>query len=82
MMAVYVSVNTLGKGLEKAGVNGRVSTHAFRHTAAAHFLTEGVPMRHVQEFLGHSMISTTDRYYGHLVANALDELPAALLRRA
>ena len=74
--------NALKKILEKSGVGGRVSTHAFRHTCAAHMYSNGVSQKLVSKYLGHRLVSTTDEYYGHLVSDALDELPAALLRRA
>ena len=76
------SLNTLKKILQKTGINGRVSTHAFRHTCAAHLFDKGTPMKKGQRFLGHTMLATTDKYYGHLTSDSLDELPAALLRRA
>ena len=74
--------STLKKILVESGVGGRASSHAFRHTCAGHMLSKGVSLNLVSKYLGHTMISTTDAYYGHLVSNALDELPAALLRRA
>jgi len=74
--------STLKKILVESGVGGRASSHAFRHTCAAHMLSKGIPLNLVSKYLGHTMISTTDSYYGHLVSNALDELPAVLLRRA
>ena len=72
----------LKKILVESGFGGRASSHAFRHTCAAHMLGKGVSLNLVSKYLGHTMISTADAYYGHLVSNALDELPAALLRRA
>ena len=38
--------------------------HTMRHTTAAHMLEAGVPIMAIKNFLGHSSISTTDRYAG------------------
>jgi site-specific recombinase XerD len=45
-------------------------------------LSNGISLNLVSKYFGHTLISTTDASYGLLVLNALDELPAAFLRRA
>jgi len=39
-----------------------IGWHLLRHTFASHLVQKGVPMKAIQELLGHSNISTTMRY--------------------
>ena len=45
-----------------AGITKRVTPHTFRHTFASLLLEEGVDIKYIQEFLGHSTIVTTQIY--------------------
>jgi integrase len=63
--------------LERAGVR-RVRFHDLRHTYATLMIATGANMKLLQEQLGHESISTTIRYYGHLLPSAYEGVGAKL----
>ena len=43
-----------------------IRLHDLRHSCASNLLASGVPMKEIQEWLGHSNFSTTADVYSHL----------------
>jgi integrase/recombinase XerD len=58
-MAVW---NIIKEAAQRANVSGHISPHTLRHSFATHLLEGGCDLRIVQEFLGHSSITTTEIY--------------------
>lgn len=52
--------------LKKSGINRSYSMHSLRHSFATRCLENGVPIKVVQEFLGHSSIEMTCDLYMHV----------------
>lgn len=49
---------------QRAGLERQIKSHDGRHTVATDMMRRGVPMRVVQEFLGHASITQTETYTG------------------
>ena len=60
----YVS-SRFGEFLEENGMR-KIRFHDLRHSCASLMLSSGVPMKQIQEWLGHSDFSTTANIYAHL----------------
>lgn len=82
----FVFLNRFGKRLSprwvqkslkvyalKGGIFKMVTPHLLRHTFATHLLDRGADLRAIQELLGHSRLSTTQRYT-HVTTTRLMEV--------
>jgi len=54
--------NVISQLRKEAGIERHITPHMLRHTVATLLLRNGVDIRVVQEFLGHTSIATTQRY--------------------
>ena len=64
MRANYLT-SAFPKFLEDHGLR-RMRFHDLRHSCASLLLANGVPLKHIQEWLGHSDFTTTANIYAHL----------------
>jgi integrase/recombinase XerD len=79
-------VNRIGKPLQSqsvrhlvkkyvkiTGISKPITPHTFRHTFATLLLDEGVDIKYIQQFLGHSSIMTT-QIYTHVTKSKKEEI--------
>ncbi len=76
-----VSITTVQGALRRTvvrcGLNKAVHMHTLRHSYATHMIEAGVPVRHVQECLGHESLAST-MIYLHITSHGREESRAKL----
>lgn len=65
LMSPHYLTTAFPKLLEKNNLR-RIRYHDLRHSCASLLLANGVPMKQIQEWLGHSDFATTANVYAHL----------------
>ena len=65
------------QALIQSGIKKPASVHTLRHSYATHLLEDGVDLRIIQEFLGHSHIQTT-QIYTHVAQPILSKIKSPL----
>jgi site-specific recombinase XerD len=62
----------LRRTLVRLGIKKRVTPHTFPHSYATHMLEAGVPVRHVQECLGHASLASV-MIYLHITSHGKED---------
>lgn len=73
----YLNQNKFVKNYFKRAVRemGRedLTFHSLRHTYASYLLSQGIPIKFVQEQFGHSIPQTTLNIYNHVMPNTKEQ---------
>ncbi len=68
-MGKNTPANLVEKYARLAKVQKHVTCHLWRHTVATHLVQNKANLRHVQEILGHRLLTTTERYLHLTIAD-------------
>jgi site-specific recombinase XerD len=67
----------LHRARNSSGIQKHVNPHLLRHSIATHLLGKNINLRTIQQYLGHSQISTTE-FYTHVVLGHLKDASNAM----
>lgn len=70
--------NNFSLVIRKSGLK-KIRFHDLRHSCASLLYTNGIKLKEIQEWLGHSNISTTANIYTHLDYSAKENTANAML---
>lgn len=73
----YCLSSYIGKACRDSGLSGG-GPHSIRHYFATQLLLCGVPIIKVSALLGHSVITTTQRHYSHILSSDLSGVTSVL----
>ena len=64
-LTASMTEHRLSRAVSRAGIGreqGRITWHDLRHTYGSHLAMRGVPLKVIQELMGHATIEMTMRY--------------------
>jgi integrase/recombinase XerD len=61
----------------KSGVDSDAIVHSLHHSFATHLVTNGISLKIVQEYLGHSSSKATE-IYAHVIAKLKSEIKSPI----
>lgn len=76
-VAITTVQGALRRAVARAGLSKSVHMHTLRHSYATHMIEAGVPVRHVQDCLGHESLAST-MIYLHITSHGREESRAKL----
>jgi integrase len=71
-VAMVTVQGALRRTVKRLGIRKRITTHTFRHSYATHMIEAGVPVRHVQECLGHRSLASV-MIYLHITTHGKED---------
>ena len=77
MLAKTNITRRMRAALKAAGLDDSHRFHDLRHTFGTHMAAAGVPMRTLQEWMGHRDLTTTQRYADYAPSEREGEMVAA-----
>ncbi len=69
----YWATHKLKQYIRKLGLDDKLHFHSLRHSCASWLAADGVSIYHIAKLLGHTTVSTTEKFYAHLQPESLRE---------